>query len=175
MNIKFLKLFFASFALMATITLFNSCDNTTEDPCAKVECPTNAECIDGECYCLLGYEGTDCATTTKSKYIANYTGSESCVGTQTWSLSISNSAVNDKRFLINNFGYFDTPVSSVYAEVTGLNTFTIPEQTDAGGRVIKGLADGTRDTIAPFKVKYNYRVTYADNSSEECATELTPQ
>jgi hypothetical protein len=63
---KALKLLFFS-----GILAVSSC---TPDPCVDVTCYNDGVCDDGTCICADWYEGADCSTEEKAKYIGNYTG-----------------------------------------------------------------------------------------------------
>lgn len=64
------------FSICAITFLLFSCS----DPCDDVDCGTNGTCDDGTCLCSDGYEGMNCETETRAKYLGTYTGSFSeCV------------------------------------------------------------------------------------------------
>ncbi|MEY4877199.1 MAG: EGF-like domain [Bacteroidota bacterium] len=70
------KIKFFAFAVMtalsiSTVTYFNSCK---KDPCKDVVCNNGGTCVDGTCSCTSGYEGANCETETRSKYVGEYTG-----------------------------------------------------------------------------------------------------
>jgi hypothetical protein len=48
--------------------------------CNKVTCPLGLECYEGQCICQDGYEGTNCATISRDKYVGYYLVSEVCQG-----------------------------------------------------------------------------------------------
>ena len=61
--------------LFLIFALFTACDNKK---CDDVLCGTNQACNRGFCYCIDGYEGTDCQDVAANKYTGNYNVSQSC-------------------------------------------------------------------------------------------------
>ena len=57
------------------ITLINCSDRRS---CDDVVCGNNQSCINGNCYCLDGYEGPECQTIAAQKYVGNYTVVANC-------------------------------------------------------------------------------------------------
>ena len=68
---KFTKLFIAAILLLT----ISGCDKKS---CTKVVCASYQGCYQGECVCLNGYEGVDCATISSAKYVGNWNVSENC-------------------------------------------------------------------------------------------------
>ena len=155
-------------------------------------CPPNSTCAveNGEaaCYCNAGYEGNICETLTRSFYTNGntlYTPLDVCtvggpviVGVHfTYSsVKFSNGATIDE-FIMEDFGGFDSPPVNVKAKITGLNTFTVANQTQAGwGLTVKGQ-DNTNGTLnrATNKVILPYQITYVDGGVDKCIVEFTAQ
>lgn len=61
--------------LFLLFSLISACDNKS---CEDVLCGPNQTCNKGFCYCLDGYEGSDCQDLASAKYIGNYNVSQSC-------------------------------------------------------------------------------------------------
>ena len=57
--------------MLSSILALASC---TSDPCVDVTCYNDGVCDDGTCLCADWYEGDDCSTEEKAKYIGNYLG-----------------------------------------------------------------------------------------------------
>ncbi len=68
---RFAKLFFAAIFLLS----ISACDRKS---CTKVVCPSYEGCYQGECVCYNGYEGTDCATISSTKFTGNWLVTENC-------------------------------------------------------------------------------------------------
>ncbi len=45
------------------------CDKSN---CKDIVCGTNQQCLDSQCYCIEGYEGSTCSDYAADKYIGNY-------------------------------------------------------------------------------------------------------
>lgn len=55
---------------VATTMFFASC---SEDKCKNVTCQNAGTCIDGACECASGYEGTNCETLWRTKFLYTWT------------------------------------------------------------------------------------------------------
>lgn len=58
------------FSICAITFLLFSCS----DPCDDIDCGTNGTCDDGTCLCSDGYEGLNCETESRTKYLGSFTG-----------------------------------------------------------------------------------------------------
>ena len=67
------------FGAMLTISAFcavvysSSCN---KDKCKDVTCQNGGVCDGGNCTCLIGYEGTNCETKSRDKFIKSWTASD---------------------------------------------------------------------------------------------------
>lgn len=68
------KLIYLSLILTAFIF---SCKKDT-NTCDDIICEGNSTCVNGTCACEEGYEGDDCETYSRDKFIANWSGSDTC-------------------------------------------------------------------------------------------------
>ncbi len=152
-----------SMIALVIVMFFHSC---TDDPCKDVVC-TNGNCLDGTCACETGFEGADCSTETRTKFIGTYTVTEDC------SLSASTSYVvsiipgtNTSEVLISNV--WDAFVAPVTATVNG-NTISIATQEpDADGFTVQGSG-----TINGNIITMNYTVTDGSNGDQDnCTTSI---
>ncbi|MBL7767036.1 MAG: calcium-binding EGF-like domain-containing protein [Chitinophagaceae bacterium] len=123
-------------------TVFTSCD---PDPCQDVICNNGGTCTDGTCTCKAGYEGTDCSTLSRTKFIGTYTGNETCtVGTDSYSIQCTTNS-DDTKFNIINL-YNNSPQLTAIASADG-NSFTIPSQTVGAGVTASGSGAITSNSI----------------------------
>ena len=53
--------------------LYTSC---TKDECKDVVCQNGGTCSEGTCTCSTGYEGTNCETASRTKFIKTWTASD---------------------------------------------------------------------------------------------------
>ena len=113
--------------------IYSSCQ---PDKCKAISCAYGGVCDNGVCKCLPGYEGTNCETITRSKFIGSYQVHET--GTITlerqYPLAIEPDADINYVKIKNIYNYFIAP--SVRALVQG-DTITIPNQ-QLLGKVIFG-------------------------------------
>jgi hypothetical protein len=153
---------------------FTSCE---EDPCKDVTCAAtgvatevNASC---SCVCDSGYEGTDCATLSRAKFIGTYTVSDACSasGSANYTVTIAASSTDETRVLIGNF--WNSYAANVTATVDG-NTLTIANQDpDSDGYPVQGTA--TYNTTANT-ITINYTVTEtASGDNDVCQATFTKQ
>lgn len=155
-------------------------------------CPANSSCaVDGSeasCFCNAGYEGDTCTIVTRTFYTNGnsfYTPLDKCTQGgpvtpgQTFTydaIKVSNGATVDE-IIFESFGGFDSPAVNVKGKITGLNTFSVASQTQAGwGLSVEGQANtnGALDRTAN-KITLPYKITYADASVDVCTVELTKQ
>lgn len=73
-------------AAVATIGMV-SCDT---DACKDVDCGDNGTCLEGDCICDTGYEGTNCQTLVRAAYIGSFNVQETCSqSTDTYAVTVS--------------------------------------------------------------------------------------
>ncbi len=65
--------------------LYTSCkkDNTTpavDTKCANVVCQNGGKCVEGVCYCAVGYEGDKCDKASISRYLGDWDVTETIKG-----------------------------------------------------------------------------------------------
>jgi PKD repeat protein len=108
--------------------------------------------------CNLGYEGTDCTTESRTKFIGNYSGSEACnSGNDTYGLGITVNATNIDKITISNIyggGY------TVVATVIG-NTFNVPLQATN----IPTVSISGSGSISGNSLTFNFTITDGSNSA----------
>ena len=66
------------FILSLGILFLFSCSKENTASCDDVICEGNTTCVNGTCVCEEGYEGEDCDTYSRDKFIANWSGSDTC-------------------------------------------------------------------------------------------------
>lgn len=103
--------------------LFAACST---DPCAEITCLNDGRCVAGECQCADNFEGTDCGTLERTKFLGIYPGGEGYCSFSQFTLGaheIVASPIHQDEIYIDD-GVLD---QSIRAVVDGW-TFTIPEQ-----------------------------------------------
>lgn len=125
---KLLKYTLLSVLLIGSTGTFTSCK---KDPCKDKTCNNGGTCDDGTCLCAAGYEGEECSTQIRSKFLSSYNVSESCPsGNFTYTISITTSSQGISQVLISNFGGYGVSVNAT-ASGSSLNVPT--QQVDISG------------------------------------------
>ncbi len=125
MNLRTLLLPF----LLATATFLGGCK---KDPCKDVTCLNGGSCDDGVCACAAGYEGSNCGTETRAKFIGSYSGSFSCPGgNSTIQLTVTNSSSAATNVVFSDGA--DTWIGTVSGSSVNIAT-----QSISGGTTISG-------------------------------------
>ncbi len=115
--------------------------------------------------CDPGYEGTDCKTEVRAKFLKNNAVvADNC--TSGYNLSITAKASDVEYVVFSNLGNFATP-AVVEAKADG-STLSATSFIDATGRkfTITGTLSGNTLTV-------NYTVVYTDLTSESCVATIS--
>ncbi|MEY2899643.1 MAG: hypothetical protein RL138_1696 [Bacteroidota bacterium] len=162
---KFKSIHLMFVAVFATAAMFylNSC---VKDPCKDVVCQNGGTCLSGTCSCATGYEGTNCETAMRDKFInaSGYSAVEngSASGASTYTLNITtNSNSVDKVYISNVWSTFQNTVN---ATISG-STITFARQSpDNDGFYVEG-----NGTISGNSITVSYTVT--DETSTPIVTD----
>lgn len=142
--------------------------------CKDVECLNGGDCNkdDGKCICLTGYEGTDCGTEEREKFIAIYSASASCSisGSSNYTATISKSTGNVTEVKLSGaWGIFS---NTVKATVDGTD-ITIPDQEpDNDGYRISGSGSISANQNI---VSVTYTITDPQSATDNCSATWTKQ
>jgi len=129
-KMKKLSVKFIGMMMIITMPLLilSSCE---KDPCEDTTCENGGTPTeDGDnckCVCVAGYEGTDCATLSRTKFIKAWGATEDCSlsAPATYSITITAKAGTDTEVLISNLWNLFT--NAVVATADG-TTLTIASQ-----------------------------------------------
>lgn len=155
------------------VMTFASCES---DPCEDVTCVNGTAVASGDncnCDCDAGYEGDDCTTLSRTKFVGTYTVADACSesGAGTYTVTITASSTEVDKVLISNF--WGAYSNNVIATVDG-NTLTIANQDpDSDGYPVSGTGtySATNNTIT-----VNYTVTEtASGDTDVCQATYTKQ
>ncbi|MBK7855786.1 MAG: calcium-binding EGF-like domain-containing protein [Bacteroidetes bacterium] len=113
--------------MLALVLVGGNACKKDDDPCEDVTCQNGGTCDEGTCICAAGYEGTNCETAMRTKFIASYNCSNSCLPGSSWSCSITSSATGIDKVVLQDLG--NTPGLDVTGTVDG-SSITIASQTD---------------------------------------------
>ena len=142
-----------SFSVFAAIVL-PSCNR---DQCKSIVCAYGGVCNNGSCTCPSGYEGTNCETISRNKFLGNWSVFEkgSITEAAQYPISISEGDKITDVLITNFYNYFTGPVLGSIIH----DTLFIPNQ-QYQGKVL-------------FGVGYVYTsVTYGQNGAINMAYEI---
>ena len=167
---KQIKNVIAVFALAIGLMFAQSC----ADPCKDVECGANGTCVEGVCECNAGFEGDQCETEMRTKFLkTGATVSETCGGTNTPAYTvdiIKGNAIDAVR--IKNLGNYDCSgtTSEYYVEGTVSGTsLTIPQQTV--NILTCSITFSGSGSVSGTSVSITYTATYT-GGSDNCTVSL---
>ena len=150
-------LLFSALAIIAVFfaVVYSSCN---PDKCKAISCAYGGTCNDGECKCLPGYEGTNCETITRSKFVGLWSVKEQ--GTVTplrqYPLGIENDSAVTVVLIKNLYNYFNG--QKIRALVQG-DTLIIPNQQLMGKVVFgKGYIHSTTAFGVNSAISMSYEV-----------------
>lgn len=170
--------FLTAVAVLAAVTIFNACGST--DKCESVNCGLNGVCNDGTCVCDAGYEGTNCETETRKKYlgIANVgvglcTYADTCLQKTenlvcpAYTSNITANATDARKFNISNFANLvdnsGNPLNLVVgATVKSSTEVTLDEINVPGQGSLKGsgvYVTSPNRLILTYEIKLNCEKT----------------
>lgn len=171
------KLFFLLPALLlgAYLILTPSCGDS--DPCKDVDCGQTAktgDCLDGSCFCNVGYEGATCSEKWTLKFEGSYTGYH-FAGVDTFDLttpmviaSVSESKIKLTNFLgQGNTSVIEGDVSLESTAATSAKKFVITSQKDvlnntfAGDGLIDGKKLSGTFTLKQGSNTYTFKIAYS--------------
>lgn len=165
--------FFASLMGLLMVFAITGCD-----PCSSVDCLNGGTCLEGDCVCAAGYEGTDCSVLSRAKMVGSYNAAETCGGNNfTYACDITASAQNDVTILFSNFydllGFYGVS-EKVTATVNGEDSFLIPNQTITnGGDTYTASGSGTFNA-SDNSISLTYEVT-VNGTTDNCTATYTLQ
>ena len=160
-----LAMFIMLFGLMIT-------QNSCKDPCKDVECKNSGTCDEGVCSCVEGYEGDDCGTEVRAKFLGTFSVSDACDPGSSYTSVISSSSTAVDRVLITNVLGVSLG-GTAYANAAG-TTLTLPSQqvTDIDGDTWTVSGSGSK---SGDQVTLSIISTFGAGNPVTCALTLTPQ
>ena len=160
MKFKHATVLFIFFSFFSVI-YFCSCS----DKCRKVICYNGAVCNDGTCICLAGYEGDDCGTETREKFLGTYNVTDNCNnGNAPYTANIAAAGDSINTVLIANFN--NSFSNSIVATISA-NNIDIPLQIpDLDGRSVSGsgIFTGGNTIVWSYKITSSSQIISCTNS-----------
>ena len=123
---------------LATLSAFISITyiSCNRDKCKTIVCAHGGVCNGGICVCPSGYEGTNCESVSRDKFLGNWEVFEK--GTRTkaaqYAISIQKSTLTTDVVIVNFYNYFHT---SIKGYING-DSLYIPNQ-QYEGKVLFGI------------------------------------
>ena len=123
MNLK------TTFLAVVSTLLMASC---ATDPCKDITCLNASTCSDGTCLCTDWYEGTDCGTEQRTKFLGTYSGavvftySDGTTDNENWDIIIGS--------VLDSVNHFDLMITDP-GDPSGLDGIKGKLTTNAAGDV----------------------------------------
>jgi len=132
MKARFKTILLSALGALTAFTAVTS-SSCSEDKCKAIVCAYGGVCTDGQCLCPSGYEGPQCETITRTRYLGiwNITEDGTYSNAAQYSIAVEKGP-NLSEVRIKNFR--NLFVDEVQAFVKG-DTITIPNQTINGNKI----------------------------------------
>lgn len=143
--------------------LYSSCKL---DKCKAISCAYGGICIDGACACLPGYEGNNCETVSRKKFVSNFwqvSERGTISPTRQYPVAIEPAAEVNWVTIKNFYNFFSDNSVRAYIEK---DTITIPNQ-QIGSKIIfgKGYIHSTSPSTVNNVITMRYVVVDANNNN----------
>ncbi|MBL0310947.1 MAG: hypothetical protein IPP77_15150 [Bacteroidetes bacterium] len=149
--------------LISIFTLIlTSCERKS---CNSVVCPLGQICLNGNCICPNGYEGTDCQTLSADKYVGNYIVYESCPGSTTgnpfgqYNTYIGYDPSYPNQLIIYNLFNQGSAYASIYTDGSNQGNTLIVKTQNLGSITVYGDGNydpSTRRITMTFDYTFNF-------------------
>lgn len=150
-------------SVILTISAFGAVVYTScnKDECKDVVCQNGGTCTEGKCTCVTGYEGTNCETKSRDKFIGTYAGTEICtVGSDSYSVIVS---ANSDAIKLTMTGLYNDPTAPYTAicSMIAVDSFSFSGSSSASAAVVfSGTGKLTGNSL-----KITYTVTNGATSN----------
>ena len=150
--------------VLAGVSLLSAC--TSKDPCLTTDCGFGT-CEEGACICLTGYDGPNCATASRERFVGDWTVAETCEGNAVVYDCAITLGGNLSTILFQGLGGGGVAVTGT---VSGLDV-EIPEQYMMQGYI---LGRGSLDTAARV-ISVDYTIDPGTGTKTTCLATFYPQ
>jgi len=155
--------------------IYSSCSK--KDKCDDIECKNGGSCNDGVCKCPLGYEGVNCETASKSKFLGSFNAKDNCPVANParaytdYSITITSGATATEVYVINLGDASPNPSDALTGTLVSKNQIEIAPKTLSNNLTYSGTITYTTagKLSASFQVKDNGTIV------EACTTTMTKQ
>lgn len=112
--------------------------------------------------CPVGYEGTDCETLSRAKFIGDWNGSEECdLGSDDYTVKISASGASEIKVIVDNVYNEDFQATGT---MTSGNKFEFNGSETTGGITTNYSGTGTLNTEGELVLDYDISMGTTSNS-----------
>jgi hypothetical protein len=173
-----------SFSFMLYASCKKQADNTTTGICANVVCYNDGRCVEGKCNCVPGFEGAQCETDSRARYLGSWEVTETIKGsskasnlnqTKNYTLTIQKSNVSKIALRFGNLSgvgvynniiayvgrKYDVPAHDYYIDITTNFCFAIEQAISGTSTVING-GNGYINNLSTY-ISGTYYLQYPDN------------
>ena len=129
-----------------TMVTYTAC---TKDECEDVVCNNGGACVSGTCNCATGYEGTNCDTKARDKFVGTFNGNETCtVGSDEYAVTITAHSEDLKINLANIYNQSFSAVCTLTSNTAFSFSSTQSGTTFSGTGTLSGNTLTLEYTIA---------------------------
>lgn len=162
---------FGFLALALTTFFWTSCT----DPCKDVECNFGT-CVEGECACNPGYEGTNCDEAFNAKFAGTYSNAETCDSSTAgpnYNVVITKSETDPLGLTIGGL-WAEPTTSTLSAEIASDNSseFEIPKIVQYAGYNVDVWGTGEM-TSTGVSIDYTIYHTGTTDIVDRCVATMT--
>lgn len=165
-----INLLAAGALVVALVFGIQSCKKDDPDPCQDTTCLNGGTCNDGTCTCTDGYEGSNCETEEREKFLSGYNCNNSCIPGASWSCNIITSGTGVTKVVLQDIG--NVAGLDVTGTVDG-TTITIASQTDTDDFGDSWTVEGT-GTISGSTLSITLKYTFS-GITQTCTENWTKQ
>lgn len=163
-----------AFSAMLTLGAFSAITYTacSKDDCEDVVCSNGGTCVDGNCACPTGWEGTTCQTKVSAKFVGTWAVQETCGGSPStpYQVTITADPGVANGLLINNLGNYNCTVGGTitFSGLANGMQFTVNDNKCS----TQMQASGTLATNGTLTVTYT--ATYGSPAqTDNCTATMT--
>ena len=153
--------------------IYSSCSK--KDKCEGIQCKNGGTCNDGVCKCPLGYEGANCETASKSKFLGSFTAHDNCPVPDTsrtntnYSVTITTGPTATQVYIINLGASSTNPADALTGNLISKNQIEIEPRVLSNNRTYSGTITYT----SAGKLSVNFQAKESGAIVEACASTLS--
>jgi hypothetical protein len=139
-----------------------------KDKCKDVNCANGGTCNAGNCVCATGYEGTNCETQSRTKFVKTWAATDTLTGgsfrtSYVGSISAASGADVTQVIIGNTFSDNFFSIGPIKANISADSTINIPSQKpDNNHYVLSGTG-----VLSGGVLKISYTITNDSTNSTQ--------